>query len=142
MDLSAIPLLEDKAEDAAPKAKVATLAARMKQVLGDAVADVRASARLATSAACLVADAAALDRRLEKLLAGQGQAARPPVLEINPAHPLVKELAEKAAQGAGAGLDDAVWLVFDLARVLDGEPPREPRRFAERVESLLAKGLA
>ena len=141
VDLSAIPLLEEKAEDAAPKAKVATLAALMKQTLGDAVADVRASARLATSAACLVADAAALDRRLEKLLAGRGQTARAPVLEINPAHPLVKELAEKAAQGAGAGLDDAVWLVFDLARVLDGEPPREPRRFAERVETLLAKGL-
>ncbi|MDQ4060279.1 MAG: molecular chaperone HtpG, partial [Pseudomonadota bacterium] len=145
VDLSAIPLLEeDKAEDAAPKAKVATLAALMKQTLGEAVADVRASARLATSAACLVADAHGLDKRLEKLLSAQGGPGRmrAPVLEINPRHPLVKGLADKAAGGAGVEIEDAIWLVFDLARVLDGEAPREPRRFAERVEMLLASGLA
>ena len=44
----------------------ATLAAAMKQSLGEAVKEVRISTRLTDSPVCLIADAAGLDRTLER----------------------------------------------------------------------------
>jgi len=147
VDLSAIPLLdgeEGPAADAAPSAKVATLAALFKQSLGEQVSDVRASARLSTSAVCLVAPDGGPDRRLERLLASHGRSSlRPPVLELNPGHPLVRRLAEDAANGGGAErLGDRARLLFDLARILDGDPPSEPAAFAKQIEQLLTQGLS
>jgi len=68
-------------------AGLATLYALMKQVLGESVEDVRASDRLSTSPACLVASDSGPDRRLERMLAASGRLgpASKPVLEINPA---------------------------------------------------------
>ncbi|MND07800.1 Chaperone protein HtpG [compost metagenome] len=53
-------------------------------MLGDKVAEVRASQRLTESAACLVASAQGRDRELERLLARQnrGSGAKP-ILELN-----------------------------------------------------------
>src|SRR3546814_19891936 len=61
-------------------------------VLGDEVSDVRASERLTESPVCLVAPDNAMDRQLEKLLAGAGRLdnAAKPVLEITPRHDLIE----------------------------------------------------
>ncbi|MFW1582112.1 molecular chaperone HtpG, partial [Vibrio parahaemolyticus] len=56
---------------AAPQAQ--EFIAFAKATLGDAVSDVRASDRLTTSAACLVASEHGLDRQLERILASSGQ---------------------------------------------------------------------
>ncbi len=76
----------------------------MKETLGDVVADVRASDRLTESAVCLVAPEHAMDRQLEKLLAGAGRldTTVKPVLEINPHHRLVEKLS--AAGGSDEGI--------------------------------------
>ena len=60
----------------------------------------------------------------------------PPVLEINPRHPLIVTLAKRLEAG-GAIADDAA-LLFDLARVQDGDMPKDPAGFARRVERALA----
>ena len=99
-DLDKIPLADGASEaEAAPDSAVATLAALFKQALGDKVNAVRASARLTTSAVCLVAPELGPDRRLEKILAAHEQikTRSAPILELNPAHPLVKALAARAA---------------------------------------------
>ena len=44
------------------------------------------------------------------------------MLEINPSHPLVAALEAKSF-GDKALFEDAVWLLFDEARVMDGEAP-------------------
>ncbi len=102
-DLDTIPLPDsaDKPE-AANAGDVATLAALVKQSLGDKVSAVRASERLATSAVCLVAPEGGPDRRFEKLMSRSpnGLGTFAPVLELNPRHPLVKALAAKASAGA------------------------------------------
>jgi molecular chaperone HtpG len=36
---------------------------------------------------------------------------------------------------------DAAGMLLDLARVQDGEPPRDPSQFARRIESALAASL-
>lgn len=142
-DLSSITA-PDAADAAKPETSepVAALIEAAKAILGDAVSDVRASDRLTTSAVCLVAPESGLDRQLEKILAASGQAASSakPVLEINAAHALVAALAAKGAEDE-AFRDDAVHLLLDEARILDGERPADPRGFSERLGRLLERAL-
>ena len=103
--------------------------------LGDAVSDVRASERLTESAVCLVAPEQGYDRQLEKLLQGAGRldmAARP-ILEINPAHPVVRRLK--------AETDDwmdlfGYWAPSVVTDTL--EEPDKPAAQADTLEAVLA----
>jgi molecular chaperone HtpG len=144
-DLDKIPVVEGaESAEAAPESAVATLAARFKQTLGDKVNAVRASSRLTASPVCLVAADLGLDRQLEKFLSAHDQlkARTAPVLELNPSHPLIKALAEKAvAGGAGEAIDDAAVLLYGEARILDGEPPEDPADFSARIGRLIERGL-
>jgi molecular chaperone HtpG len=148
-DLSNIPLLDEKKkqEEAKPDAATAEAVGRLKAVLADAVSDVRVSARLVDSPACLVAGAGGPDRGLDKLLEKQaGAQGVLPILEINAAHPLVKALQggsgakaakKKAGRKHGTDFDDLAWLLLDEARILDGLTPADPAKFAERVNRLV-----
>jgi molecular chaperone HtpG len=142
--LDNIPLAEGQSlEETAPDSAVATLAARFKQALGDKVSDVRVSKRLAASAVCLVAPEIGPDRQLEKILSRAGELKKraAPVLEINPAHGLIRALAGKATAGAGEVLDDAAVILYGEARILDGEPPDNPADHAARIARLIEKSL-
>jgi molecular chaperone HtpG len=138
-DIKSIPLKEKPEEGAAepPAAGLATLYALMKQALGESVEDVRASDRLSSSPACLVASDRGPDRRLEKMLAASGQlgAASKPVLEINPGHPLITALALKIGATDKQRFEDIIWLLFDEARVMEGEKPAAA--FADRLTRIL-----
>lgn len=143
-DLSAFPKTDAAAADAAsPDAgdAVAGLIAFAKDALGEEVSDVRASDRLTESAVCLVAPEHGPDRQLEKMLAAAGQgSASKPVLEINPTHALVAALAAKGEADAGLR-NDAVHLLFDEAKILDGERPADPRAFSERLARVLGRAI-
>jgi molecular chaperone HtpG len=139
--------LEDAAQaasEAPSSAALATLFASMKQVLDEAVADVRASDRLSESVACLVAADHGLDRRLERMLAEHGQlgTASKPVLEINPTHPLVAKLAPLVGHSDKDAFADMIWLIFDEARLMDGEKPADAASFATRLTRVLIKAAA
>ena len=143
-DIKAVPLAEGgeetEAKDVGPK--VATLLAFMKQTLGDAVEDVRASDRLSESPACLIAPEFGPDRRLEKILAQHGKLGMQtkPVLEVNPGHPLVAALAERfAGEGERAVVEDSAWLLHDEARIMDGELPADAAAFAARLRRVMEK---
>lgn len=126
------PLAEAEGAEADPGA----LLRAMKSALGDAVAEVRTTALLAESAVMLVASGGA-DLQVERALrrAGRAGIARPPVLEINPRHPLIAALAKKA--DAGEDVAEAASLLLDLARIGDGDAPRDPALFARAVERAL-----
>ncbi|AOH86667.1 molecular chaperone HtpG [Sphingomonas panacis] len=140
-DLSLIPLADGEQPAAAASDAVNTFIAFVKETLGDAVADVRASDRLTESAVCLVAPEHGMDRQLEKLLAGAGRldAAAKPVLEINPRHALVERLS--AETGDAEVRADAAHLLFDEARIADGELPVDPRAFSARLMRVLQRGI-
>ena len=143
-DLDKIPLADGVEEaEAAPESAVAALAARFKQTLGDRVNAVRPSARLTTSAVCLVAPDLGMDRQLEKFLSANDQlkARTAPVLELNPTHPLIRALSEKAVAGAGEAIDDAAILLYGEARILDGEAPEDPADFTTRLGRLIERTL-
>lgn len=139
-DLSLIPLPEGApAPQAEASAEVSALIVFVKETLGDAVSDVRASDRLTDSAVCLVASESGLDRQLERLLANAGQTptASKPVLEINPGH---AQIARLAGLPEGDALRvDAAHLLFDEARIVDGEQPLDPRAFADRLGRLIER---
>jgi molecular chaperone HtpG len=140
-DLALIPRTDAKDE---PKPEtdpaITDFIAFLKTTLGSAVVDVRASDRLTDSAVCLVAPESGLDRQLERLLAGAGRlkTAVVPILEVNPRHELVVALA-KLGEDEKALKEDAAHLLFDEARVLDGERPNDPRAFADRLARVLGR---
>jgi molecular chaperone HtpG len=142
-DLALIPRTDAK-EEAAPEVpeSIKGFLAFIKETLGDAVADVRASERLTDSAVCLVAPDSGPDRALERILAGAGRlgSASKPILEINPRHETVAALAA-LGDSAREFKQDAVHLLFDEARVLDGERPVDAKLFAGRLGRVLERGL-
>jgi molecular chaperone HtpG len=146
-DLAKIAMPEGKEEppvEQAPERELATLIALAKTVLGDTVKDVKTSAALTGSPVRLIAAEGAPDLHLERLLRMHGQldtaAAR--VLEINPGHKLIRDLAKRAsAGGASEVLSDRIWLLLDQARVLEGDTVLDPAAFARRLAAVMEAGL-
>jgi molecular chaperone HtpG len=140
-DLAQVPKTEaDVSKTTETTPAVSDFIAFAKSALGDAVSDVRASDRLTESAVCLVASEQGYDRQLEKMLQGAGRldAVAKPILEINPGHGLIAALA---SGGSEEFRTDAVQLLLDQARVLDGDKPQDPRAFAERLSRLFERAL-
>jgi molecular chaperone HtpG len=142
--LDALPLESTPEPSTTPRAEgaaLATLIALFKQALGDEVSDVRATARLTASPVCLVARDQGLDLTLERLLTRQnaaGVTATAPILEINPEHPLMVALAARAAEGGAADrVTEAARLLLDQARILEGETPTDPARFAKAMVGMM-----
>jgi molecular chaperone HtpG len=142
-DLALISHL-DAAQTAPPPISepVKDLLAFLKSTLGETVADVRASDRLTASAVCLVAADKGPDRALERLLAGAGRltSASKPVLEVNPQHELIAALAA-LGETDRAFKEDAAHLLYDEARLLDGDRPADARSFSDRLTRVLKRGL-
>jgi len=141
---------KDAAKDKATEA-VAPLLAQFKVVLGDRVKDVRASERLIESPVCLVTEEGDMDARLEKILKQNRQAGgaelTPRVLEVNPGHALIKGLAERAKKsdlkdgGKDSLIADAAFLLLDQARIVEGEPVKDPQEFSRRLTAVMQSGL-
>lgn len=142
LDLSAIPHLDEKAGKEGETKKstpdgVKTVE-RLKALFKDELSDVRASSRLVDSPACLVAPEGGPDRGLGKLLERQaGKGGAQPVLEINPGHAFVTKLTGTRSDKA---FEDLAWLLLDQARILEGVPPTDPAKFAERLNRFVLGG--
>jgi molecular chaperone HtpG len=142
-DLGSIPLLESNKQPSAETEKSVTeFLAFLKTELGDLVSDVRPSNRLIDSAVCLVAPETGPDRQLQKLLAGTGRLKSDvkPVLEVNPHHDIIKALASLSDDDQSFK-QDAAHLLFDDARILEGERPENPGKFSTRLAHILMRTL-
>ncbi len=146
VDFSLVPVLEPAAgAEVEPKPAAAdepSVIAAVKAALGERVAEVRPSQRLTDSAACLVASGQGPDRELERLLSRQNRGAgAKPILEINMRHPVVQAVAQATSQTRNDDVADLAMLLFDQARILDGEVPDDPAAFAARLNRLVVRGL-
>ncbi len=126
-----------------PEADLSSLIAMVKLTLGESVKDVRVSDRLTDSPVCLIADEGDMDMHLERLLRHhqqfEGHTAR--ILELNPTHTLIRGLASRVgSDGANDDLAEAAWLLFDQARILEGESLPDPAGFARRLSAVMARG--
>merc|ERR1712072_1339555 len=64
-------------------------------------------------------------------------------MEINPFHPIVVSLREKAAADKGdKTVKDLVWLLFDTSMLTSGFSLDEPTTFANRIHRLIKLGLS
>jgi molecular chaperone HtpG len=142
-DIKNIDLLDESRKPPEDTGEVREFVALAKRTLESVVEDVRVSDRLSESAACLVAPEFGPDLRLQQILAAHGQAPAElkPVLEVNPSHQLVRALETLAKSPDRNLFEDAVWLIFDEARLLDGAPPKDTAAFAARLTRMLGKAL-
>lgn len=143
-DLDAIKADDAKPDDDTPDAAdLSALIAAIKAELGETVKDVRPSKRLTESPVCLIADEGDMDVNLERLLKrhGQLQEGMPRVLELNPSHAIITKLAERAKDGEDELLKDAAHLLFDQARIVEGETPADPSAFARRLGSVMSRAF-
>jgi molecular chaperone HtpG len=110
---------------------------KLKATLGDRVKEVRASVRLADSPSCIVSDEAEPSLQMQQMLRAMGQKDIPapkPTLEINPDHEIVKKLL---ARSDDAVTEDAAWLLFDQALLMEGVPLQDPASFVQRLNRVL-----
>jgi molecular chaperone HtpG len=138
---------EEKPEEKTPEqeASMQSLCARIREILGDSVKDVRVTSKLTGSAVCLAVEEGAMDFRLERFLIEQKQinTASAKILEINPDHIIIRSLAGKLLdQGSARDIEDATWLLFDQARILEGEQVADPAAFTRRLQGFVEKSLA
>jgi molecular chaperone HtpG len=127
---------EKKAED-----DIGPAVAAVKKALGDRVKDVRASRRLTDSASVLVAaegDPGANFERIMRMMDREGAPAKR-VLELNPAHAIVKNLSALAQRDADAPrVGEWAELLFDQALLAEGVV-EDPARLVKRIQDLLTE---
>ena len=124
--------------------KIEPLLKRIKEVLGDQVKEVKASARLSDSPSCIVADENDPTVSMQHVLRALGQEAEQfrPVLEINPEHPIVAKLEALAENGAEDGLlEDTSRLLLEQALLIEGAQIADPVAFAARLNRSLERAL-
>ncbi len=150
VDFTLVPVLDEAAKKAAESdAEIKPgeldepgVLAAVKNALGDRVSEVRASLRLTDSPACLVAGAG-FDRELSRLLARQNRSGgAKPILELNLRHPIVKAVSRATVDARDEEVADLAELLFEEAKILDGEIPDDPAAFAKRLNRLVMRGLA
>lgn len=134
LDLGALADAQEKEEQQKVEDELKGLLERVKQALGDRVAQVRLSARLTDSPACVVVDKDQMSAHLQRLLkaAGQNVPSLPPILELNGRHPLVSRLRTEDAR-----LTDWARLLLEQAVLADGGQLEDPGAYVKLVNDLL-----
>lgn len=126
-DLAA--LSEEQAEDKADDEAKNTITTLIKDCLGDLVEDVKSTSELVESPVRLVAGEGGLDFNLERIMKAQnpGFTSSTKILEVNCNHELVKKVPDLSVE-----LQKAISrMLFEQARVLDGEMPSDPQQFSK-----------
>jgi molecular chaperone HtpG len=93
--------------------------------------------RLADSPSCIVSDEEEPSLKMQQMLRAMGQNDLPallPTLEINPDHEIVKKLLARSDDPV---LQDAAWLLFDQALLMEGVPLKDTATFVQRLNRIL-----
>ncbi|MBQ0799168.1 MAG: molecular chaperone HtpG [Porticoccaceae bacterium] len=128
---------EEKDEDSSDKPEDSdAVVGKIKEVLGDRVADVRTTNRLTESPACLVLGQDEMGSQMRKIMeaAGQAMPESKPVLEVNAEHVLIQRLRDESDSDKTA---DLVGLLYDQAALSAGEQLDNPALFVKRLNRLL-----
>jgi len=137
LDLGA---LEDEADKEAQKQveeAAKPVVELVQKALGERVKDVRATARLTDSPACLVVGEHDMSAHLERMLKAAGQPVpegAKPTLEINPEHVLVKRLASESDDNRR---EDLANVLYDQALLAEGGKLEDPAAFVKRINKLM-----
>jgi molecular chaperone HtpG len=127
---------KEKAEAQLKESK--PLLKRVKDALGDRIAETRVSTRLKDSAAVLVAGEHDMSAPLRRALEAAGQKAPSgkPVLELNVEHHLVKYLENRED---AAEFNELALVIFEQAMLAEGAQLPDPGAFVQRLNRLWAQ---
>jgi len=150
--------LEDE-DDEETKKKKESLQEEFKEVatyletlLKDKISKVKISDQLSESPAALVQSAYGMSPTMQRYMRAQAVAAggdgnvpgmNQAVLEVNPKHPIVKDLARKVQQDKESKeLANSALLMYDVAAMTSGYDVRDMKGFAKRVMGLMGANVA
>lgn len=111
---------------------------RVKEVLGERVAEVRVASRLTDSPSCLVMGERDVGAAMRRMLEAQGQKLpdSKPTLELNVEHPIVQHL-EGVTDAASFG--ELAQLLYDQAALSEGGQLVNPADYVRRLNRLLVR---
>ena len=136
---NATSIKQEAASDDAATPQAKEIAAKIKEILGERVKDVKISSRLSGSLSCLVFDENDPDFATQQLLKQMGGRNLPPVkpiLEINADHEIIKKLQTDKLM-----LPQVSEIIYDLARLSEGQELENPSEFIKNVNELIVKAL-
>jgi molecular chaperone HtpG len=114
---------------------------RLANTLKGKIASAQLSSRLTDSPAVLVAGEFGLSLRMGRILKQAGQSnpfTTPPILEINPTHPLIERLRDARDEAA---FGELAHVLYDQAMLAEGGELEDPVGFVRRVNRMLVEGL-
>jgi len=132
------------------KAKFENLCKVMKEILDKKVEKVVVSNRLVTSPCCIVTSQYGWSANMERIMKAQalrdtstmGYMSAKKHLEVNPDHPIVKSLGEKAeADKNDKSVKDLVLLLFETSLLISGFSLEDPTIHASRIHRMIKLGL-
>ena len=122
------------------EAEFKSIVEKIKETLGEAVADVKTTDRLSDSPSCVVKDPNDPMAQMAAMMKSMGQEMpeSAPILEINPDHAIVKSLN-------GCTDDNMVetisWLLLDQAKMAEGLEIKDPVAFTKRLNEVMTKAF-
>jgi len=121
-----------------PEDDFKALLEQFKETLGERVTDVRASKRLSQSVARLVDPEGSLNPEMQRVYKYLGKEYEVPkkILELNPAHPILKSLGDAEADLQTMVIEQ----IYDSALLVEGLHP-DPSSMMERVQKLMEMAL-
>ena len=142
VDLSEFSEEAQTPESKASEESYSDLVQKTKDILGEAVSDIRMSSTLTSSPARLVAGEGGLDFNLERILKAQNPdyQGTAKVLELNPSHPLIEKM-NAALETNTEAVADTAQILLQQARILDGELPDDPGEFAKQMTNVMLNAL-
>lgn len=128
-------------EDKKREADIEPLIKKIKDTLGDAVKEVKASVRLSDSPSCIVAATDDPTIQMQQIMKAMGQdqlSDFKPILEINPDHEIVKKLADTDDENI---VKDISYLLLEEAMLLEGQPIKQPNEFVQRINRVMGRSF-
>ena len=136
LDLDENVTEEEKKEQEEAAQELSALVDRLKESLGDKVADVRVTSRLTDSPACLVLGEQDMGLQMRQIMEAAGQSVpdSKPTFEVNPEHPLIEKLDKEADEDRFA---DLALVLFEQAGLAAGGQLDDPASYVSRLNKLL-----
>jgi len=139
---------DDKKEFEKSKLEAENLCTFMKDVLQDKITKVEISSRLSDSPCCIVSSEFGLSANMERIIKTQPLNASSfmqqstKVMEINPSHPVIKNLCEKIKDTKEINTSkNLIHLLYDTAVLSSGYTHEDPVSFSNRIIRLISLGL-